>query len=412
MMKTIQSFAFALAVIGLSACNQQERISAPSGKTEGSGGARIALPVVPGNYLAKLGAGVVADFELTITGDGMEPIRRHWILSPAMRESVFVDGIPVGMKVFHGRLMKRDTATFDSIVTHEGRDSAWIEKDRVTDVRLYLRKGGGGSAHICVEVEGWPLDSSCINPPNPVYPDFSGCWNVSITKNVGTTPYDSLFTGYLRINQSDSSLAAVITWKSGAADTAYGHVRSSDGTAIIGYYLEYGDFAFKGGMDSSGQTIFGWFTDSSRGIFGNLQGQRGSCDSVIVVPPVEDTVACFSVAQALKNGKGGSGKLVLRQNMGHVWGTFNWIGFPAMSVMPGTMSGSILDSAVVTLHGRAPKGMFDVSGKVDSVAYKGRIMPNGMIIDATVYRILPGAWKALGVWKGYREACASKDSLP
>jgi hypothetical protein len=413
MIKKFQTLVFAVAAIGLSACNQQDRATGPQEKNRVAGAARMALPVIPKDYLAGLGAGVVANFELTITGDGMQPIQRNWNLVPGGQAPVLVQGIPVGLKVFSGRLMKMDTTTMDTIVTHEGSDTAWIEKDSITDVRLYLRKTGGGGANICVEVEGWPSDPRCGNPPVPVYPNFGGCWNVAITKHLGPPHDDTVFTGILRIVQKDSNLAAVITWKSGAADTAYGHVRSGDGTAIIGYYLGYGDFTFKGGLDSSEQLMFGWFTDSSRGIFGNLNGKRGYCDSIIE-PPDPDTVvtACFSIAQALNNGRGGSGRMVLRQSQGVAWGTMNWAGYAPMAVPPGTVTGSIQDSGVVFLQGRPPKGMFDISAKVDSMAYKGRILPDGMIIDANVYQILPGASKPLGVWKGFRDACTSKDSLP
>ena len=181
----VSLLGFTLAALGLFACNREDTgVSGP--KAAGTGSARIALPVVPSGYLAKSPAGSLAVFDLIISGDGMAPMQLDWTLASDTPASVVVAGIPVGMRVFQGRLIQFDSTGGDSLVTHEGIDSAFITRDSVAQVRLFLKRTGGGSAHVCVQVEGWPADSSCDTVVTPPLPDtVTDCFSVSQTLSNG-----------------------------------------------------------------------------------------------------------------------------------------------------------------------------------------------------------------------------------
>ncbi|MDB5106604.1 MAG: hypothetical protein JWP91_4293 [Fibrobacteres bacterium] len=409
MKSSIRSLGFAIAAFGLFACNQDDKIAAPGKGAEGTGTARFALPSLPADYLAKSAAGAHARFLLTVSGEGMAPIEQSWTLSAGQPESVYVTGIPAGyVRSFHGRLMKIDSARYDSAVTHEGWDSVYIDRDSVAEVRLLLRKKGGGSAHVCVEVEGWPSDTTCIKPPIPIPAKFAGCWNVSITKP-GTKPaIDTVFKAKLRIVQWDTTLLAYITWNSGARDSSFGYVRF-DGTAIIGN--PGGGFTLKGGLDSAMGNLNGYFISDLRHISGSLLGTRAACDT-IVVPPIDTPLtACFNVSQSITNGKIASGRLILAQRGLKVWGSFRWQGFPAMYVYNDTTGrGSITDLSYLSLFGVAPKGLIG-SGSPDTVSYRATLTA-AKDFSGSLYQLFQPGWKQVGGWKGARNACTVKDSIP
>jgi hypothetical protein len=62
-------------------------------------------------------------------------------------------GVSAGFRSFHGALLKISGG--DTLVTHEGDDSAWIEKDGMAEVRLYLRSAEGT---IIIGYDGGDLD--------------------------------------------------------------------------------------------------------------------------------------------------------------------------------------------------------------------------------------------------------------
>jgi hypothetical protein len=397
---------FALAAFGLFACNQDDKAPLQPGPGPGgAGSARIQLPALPAGYLPDTGRGQIALFALTVTGEGMDPIRKSWKLTPNRHDPVLVPGIPAGkLRFFQGRLIKIDTAGGDTLVTHEGTDSAYTQRDQVNDVRLYLRQGGSGTAHVCVEVEGWPADSTCIRPPDTTYPArVAGCYNLVVDKP-GPAGADSVFKAKLRITQWDTSLYAIVTWSPGHVDSAYGTLYPG-GTVYFGLN-HAGQFLLKATLDS-GSLLRGYFTDSARGIYGAAAAYPAACDTIIE-PPVDSTTrACFSISQSLSKGKGGNGRLALESVSGMYWGVFHWDGFPGEYTGWDHLRGSLQDTARMDLHMHPPQGMLNAGSMVDTLAYRIDILPTGTF-KGTVAPTVP-AGKDIGTWKAARTACREND---
>lgn len=393
MTKHSRMIGLALAAFGLFACNQNEKITAPKPGREGTGAARIVLPQPPKGALPDSGSGR-AWFALTITGAGMEPIRKTWELTPD-RESVTIGNIPVGLRKFHGALVTLSGK--DTLAAYEGDDSAWIARDSVAQVHLFLRRTGGGSAHVCVEVEGWDPDPYCIKPPDPGIPDFSGCYMAGIQK-LGVPPEpDSLFRARLTLAQTDSNLQAVLEWASGRSDTSFGFVRF-DGTAIIGY--DGGSFVFKGGLDSTGTQLRGALRVDGRGITGTLSGIRGKC--TIGEPVAENLIlqACYIVKRTIDTQTVG-GRLVLRYDSVMVSGGFHWTGLPWTYAFGGRATGSPTTPSKVDLR------TFGIPGTPDAGfewSYTATLAPTGSS-QGDVSRILSGNAKPAGIWAAVRTQC-------
>lgn len=272
------AITFALAALGLAGCDNPAKSPLQSETDAGLGSARLSLPKLPAGYLAD--SGQQALFELTVSGAGMDPIIRYWSLFPGAAQPVLVPEIPAGVRSFQGRLIRIDPMAGDTTVTHEGADSAWIERGKETVVRLYLRAGPSGNAHICVEVEGWPADPSCVPPPPPPVPKVEGCYSLIITKS--GPGIDTLLTASLRIFQRDTLLTGIVKWGQGGADTADGLLRP-DRALYLGW-PNRGDFLFKALIDSAG-TLVGQYYDSTRNIANPARATRTLC-SVIGPPPV------------------------------------------------------------------------------------------------------------------------------
>ncbi|MDB5047724.1 MAG: hypothetical protein JWO30_795 [Fibrobacteres bacterium] len=420
MIMKLRTLGFALAALGLFACNQPDKIAGGPGQSaNGTGSARFALPVMPQGALPKTGSVIQAAFQLTVSGEAMNPIQQTYVLTPGSHDSVTVTGIPAGyVRRFDGRLIQFDSAHGDTVVTHEGSDSAFIQRDSIAEVHLYLRKkNGGGGAHVCVEVEGWPSDSTCINPPIHSVPWFGGCWKVIITKRGATPKDDSLFKARLRIDQWDTSLVATFTWNSGQKDAYSGYVRL-DGTAVILDNL--GQVIFKGNLDATvvdttnATPLNGYFNNPARGIFGSLAGSRTYCDSIPIEPPIIDTTrACFSVSQSLIKGKSTTGRLgligVTGSGSGYVTGYFHWKGFATMNTWGDSLGGP-LDSASLRLIGTAPPGMVQGTG-ADTLAYLMDLRP-GQTTSGTVQRVDAAGFFPNGTWKATPSACGVQDFQP
>jgi hypothetical protein len=416
MNRIFRAVGFAVAAFGLFACNQPDKIAAPgtgNHSQTGKGSAHVRLPTVPADYLAKSAAGSQARalFALTISGEGMAPIYQSWVLTPGQPQSAYIADIPVGNRVFYGRLIKLDSAFADTSVTHEGSDTAWIERDSITDVNLFLRKAGGGTAHVCVEVEGWPTDSSCYKPPIPPYPRFGGCWNLSILKQ------DSVFKAKLKIQQWDSLVFGVVTWNSGAQDTAWGRIY---GSTIL---LENGNipsqFTLKADMVSSVVDTLnpielrGFFSAIARGISGTATGSRTSCDTIVQPPidtayvPIDSNATCWTVWQKLDNGAYHNGFLALVRTDSAAWGAFYWKGFPDMPVTNGNAPS--LDSTLY-LYGDLPPGMTNIpDGVVHHAHYKAKIRPFNLDAGAIYSTWMPGEFTSgdhFGTWGGKTIPCS------
>lgn len=421
MNRLFQAVGFALAAFGLFACNQPDKIAAPHSQT-GKGSAHLRLPTIPADYLAKTAAGSPskAVFSLTISGNGMAPIYQSWVLTPGQSQSAYIGDIPVGYRVFYGRLIKMDTAFGDTSVTHEGSDSAWIERDSITDVNLFLRNAGGGTAHVCVEVEGWPTDSTCYKPPIPVpeYPRFDGCWNLSVLKKGATSLQDSVFKAKLRIEQWDSTVFGVVTWNSGARDTARGRIYGS--TILLENGNIAGQFTLKADLTVSMVDTLnpielrGFFAAFARGISGTATGSRSLCDTLIppidtVYVPIDSNASCWSVWQKLDNGAYHTGTLSLVRTDSAAWGALNWNGFPEMRVTNG--NAPPLDPTLY-LYGDLPPGMTDVpNGVVHHAHYKAKIGPSSLDAGAVYSTWMPGEFTSgdhFGSWGGKPMPCIDR----
>jgi hypothetical protein len=168
MLKWPLSIGFGITLLGLVACNPIDKLtSKPVDPMEGTGMARMKLPSLPKGFIpdSTLDSNGQAYFQLIISGNDMDPIYHSWTLYPWQTEPVTISGIPAGNdRVFTGRLLWMSVRTGDTTLTHEGVSTASIYRDSIADVFLYLQKKSGGSANICIEVEGWQSDSTCIRP--------------------------------------------------------------------------------------------------------------------------------------------------------------------------------------------------------------------------------------------------------
>lgn len=407
MIRPIRALAFmglALSALGLYGCNQEEK-SPVRPNVEGKGSARFALPSLPKDYLPSKGANAPAGqralFALTVRGEGMEPIRRSWILNEGSAPTVTVDGIPAGLRVFEGRMVRIDSTGGDTTVTHEGADSAWISRDSVAEVRLFLRAGGSGRAHVCVQVEGWPSDSTCIQPPDTGTVVLDGCWRIQIAAS-GPGP-DTLFGGELRIIQLGDTLLSTLHWDSGSTDTAIGRVFPG-GPIYLG--IDGGDFRFKANLDSAG-TLVGGFYHQARGISGWGQAWRTSCDTI---SPPSFVRACFTFKQTLNSGKSASGRIGFEAwNGGWMSTYFHWDGLGSGYGYGETVYGSVDDSALVRVGVHPPTGMFPPKQKIDSVLYLMNLQPQGASIGGLFQLSGLNQGVQLGSWSGMRATCRESD---
>ena len=276
-----RTLALTVAAFGIFACNRMDKPSGPSPTSEATGSARIRLPTVPTGFASdssRDSSGRMV-FELTVTGPGMSPIHASWDLNPGKSEKVMLGDIPVGWpRVFSGRLLWL-SAWGDSSVTHEGVDSAEISHDKIAEVGLYLRKKGStGAAEVCVEVEGWPSDSTCIKRPTFPITDAAGCWEVAVRRYFDN--HDTLLRiGKLGITQMDTVLAGTITWASGQVEHAPG-IYYPVSTGLVKFGHEgFGDYYLKAYFDSTGLELQGDYHDSARIYDGGLRAVRIGCDS-------------------------------------------------------------------------------------------------------------------------------------
>jgi hypothetical protein len=166
--KMFQALGFALVTFGIFACNPENGLPTTPKVNGPMGSARVMLPAIPENYLSKSAAGTKAIFVLTVSGENMTTIQQSLSLEPGQSDSLIITAIPSGyMRVFSGQLLKVNSTTGDSSITHEGLTSAYVERNQTSNVYLYLSKKGNGSAHICVDIEDWSRDSTCFNSPRP-----------------------------------------------------------------------------------------------------------------------------------------------------------------------------------------------------------------------------------------------------
>ena len=393
-------FGSVLAALGLYACNQSEKSPVqvdPSGK----GSARIALPALPAGFL--IDSSQKALFSLEIVGPGSDTLRRSTYLLPGQPSHFLsVDGIPVGFNTFIGRLFRLDSASGKAEQTHVGMDSAVIEAGSTAQIRLILRQFTG-SADVCIEVEGWASDSSCLPPP-PVTNPIASCYVLEISK-AGTTPgHDTITTASLHISQFDSSLMAKVRWNSGQVDSASGYFAGSY------FYIGYGgpsNFQFSGARSPIGDTLVGQFNDSLRRIMGTARANLTSClPETTIVEPRPDT-ACFTFTQLTANGKTDTGRVGMEGNGAWANVYTHWQGYATTYSYFSKLSGSLDSSALVEWHIHPPAGMFPDNLNVDSASYTPTIQ--GAYGSGKVGRLVPQPTKALGSLLANRVACRESD---
>jgi hypothetical protein len=366
------------AALSLFACNRPDPVS--TGPNAVSGSARVVLPALPVDYLP---AGATAVFRLDITGPDMSPMYAAETLYVGKTTTMEVDGIPPGNRVFHGVLYRLDSTGLDTAATHEGSAYAAIQSGATANVALFLKSTATGSAHVCLLVEGWPMDSSCIEPPPPPrYPNLAGCYALTVTKH--GPKEDTLFQAKLSISQFDSSLFAVTTWKSGAKDSATGFILLGD----TGFYLgsNPSQFIFKGIADSGSGSLRGYFQNNARGISGDAIAVPAPCDSVVVPVPDSselDTVRCWAVQQTTVDGRMMTGELWAgwRDTSMQAW--FQWSNVAAFGMDNGSIPAQ---GSTLYLFGTLPGGFaHPARSALEMGHYKAKIAANGMLQSGAAY---------------------------
>jgi hypothetical protein len=443
-----RAVAFALAALGLFACDRENLTGARPVDSNGSpqagsyGSARIQLPALPPDSLGDSArdSSSLPLFLLTISGNDMEARHYSWRLSYGYTPSIALVGLPAGsMRYFSSRIVRRD-APGDTATTHEGWDSAAIRRGAVTDVTLRLRLTAKGSVRFCVQVEGWPNTFPCrpsdtlippidtlrppidtITPPgrDSLGKPFTGCWKVRFRGQTGTL--QAWQTG-------KKTLAGAITWGDGGVDSLSG---------ILDYlYLNlyasgaHGPRNFRGNVLPLVNHFEAKLLGTVNQAVETLIGDRGACDPVnppdtVILPPdtvliprdstfaPQDTLAsCWYVSQTLANGKGGPGLFLAKRVGTSQHGVFLWNGYPEMRV---TSNGIPAMADAFYLWGDFPGGMGGKpAGVPDPVHYKAKISADGdTLMYGTLYKYdatgTPAADGPFGTWNGVRHPCTASE---
>jgi hypothetical protein len=190
------------------ACRNISQEPPVAGNPDATGAAVVYLPQVPADFLAKQALTGVDRLELIISGRGMDSISRAWQLGSIPTEPVTITGIPVGTRLFAGRLVNRG-----EVVTHQGQVSCTVNAGETVNVTLRLA-AVTGSARVCIEVEGLP--SSCDTD------------SVSSQGLVAYYPFSGSARDASGMGNHGVVNGAVLTAdRHGAANSAYAFVRSA-----------------------------------------------------------------------------------------------------------------------------------------------------------------------------------------
>lgn len=351
-----------LALIGLVGCDRPDPASPSAGDPAAAGAARVSVPALPSGYLED--SGQQAIFLLTISGAGMQSRRLTWEIPSTHPAPVLIEGIPAGVRLFHGSIARID-ANKDTVITHTGEDSALIQAGDVADVRLYLRADGIGSARVCVTVEGWPADSSCIGPPPP--PPVSeiqsplGCWSLVLHRSAPDSGGDSVLAGHLVVVRRDSMLAAELTWSTGRVDTTSALYRTGDPVAYFGEGA-HGDFLFKAFLDRT-KAMHGYFLSGDSSIEGMAEARVAVC-----LPDTLSNRTCFDFKQyhdsATVYGRVG----IETRDSGAIF-YVHWQGIGAR-VGTGAVGGDLADSGFAEWEAPYVAGAYSGGRAGDSLRYR------------------------------------------
>ncbi len=399
MIRWIRNVSLPLAAATFFACNQGDRVSQTEsdGRT---GSASIRLPALPSNYLAKTSASAKAIFSLSITGPSMQPIQKSWVLSSDTASTFTVTGIPVGyLRLFSGRLLKISSKG-DTVEAHFGSDTARIVSDTVAQVRLRLNKSGLGAADVCVEVEGWATDSSCVKiKPAPF--NLTGCYSVLISKSDSLGFLLAPELAKLSLTQSDTLVHAILKWSSGRVDSAKG-IFSPQMTLFLGPWngtdtaVHNGSFYLKAGF-SQDRSFGGDLTLDNQRSYQMISGVPTSCDASDGEPR-----ACYSVSRELRTAPTESGRLILRATKVGSWGYFQWNGIYSI-IYPTPMTGSNLDTARVQLR------VEDAKTPQNIAEYNLQLRPRGTA-EGYIYAA-PEDTAQIGRWRATRSACTTQEPI-
>jgi hypothetical protein len=341
MFRKYRHISLALAVLATFACNHQESSPTQVEEKNQTGTARMAMPKLPVTYLAD--SNQTAFFVLTIEGENMMRIQRTWNLATVKSKELTIDAIPAGMQHFHGELIRIDLNSGDSSVTHQGDDSVAIVPFGISDVHLYLKSKNSGTAHICVEVEGWPSESSCngsSNPPAlppPALPldpkkDPFGCWTITVQLNPEKPDPDSVLQGRLSIVQIDSNWMGEFTWSDGSKDTALAPLELLRG-GVLYFGNGVGSLVFKA-TKLSDSAWSGTFLLERLGIMGNAVANRTFCEDVM-----DDNHACFHFSQ-VQDSSDIYGRIAIAKTRNEVKFYVSWSGL-GRRMGEGTVQGDI-----------------------------------------------------------------------
>lgn len=392
--RVLAALGLALSAFAIAGCEregQSPSIESPQGK----GSARIAMPSLPPGYAP---AGQKALFALTVTGDGMDPIRKTWILDSEARNEVLVEGIPVGKpRHFEGKLIRIDTAAGDTVVTHEGIAMTSISREWVAQVSLVLRMSGG-KARVCVEVEGWTRDTDCFTPPDTVPVDVNGCWALRVHTEGKT------LDASLRIRVDGNLAVGYLHWADGMMDSAFGEIMPKTGVYLG---TKGGQFLFKAMLLNDGM-LTGAFIAKHRGIGnGFAEGTRSACS----IDPDPYGTACFTFKHAAQ-AKPDSGRLAFRmlgKGQAGTWIRWHGLGFGySISEM---VIGSPVDTGLIKVPFSPPAGLFPKELAVDSAMYFITFAPQSA--SGSIHQLgAPKDGFHLGNWVGKRTACLEGDFKP
>lgn len=402
MKKSANLLVGAFVLAWFMACVPEDKSSGPEIEEPATyGEAEVLLPALPPGFLAKKAGDTLRPVEpmfiLTISGNGMVTRKQAWSLG-STSHSVLVSNIPVGIRHFTGEI------DLGGNITHADSVVAQIRSGETAMIRLKLGKVGG-SALICVEIEGVPLPEGCR--PKVAFPNLEGCWSFAL-------PTDGFTRHSLRLFQKDGQIQAELVWSDGVRDTSRGIINSS-GWVTLGLDDPMSTWYFSGRADT---------TDSiSNSLNGKFWRKYAEPRNVVLinavripcvpdVKPVEPVpeLSCWGVAQTL-DGKSAEGRLsLLKKEVIEFTGVFLWNGFTGMAIYGKSLP--VNGNQGLYLNGNLPYGLSSKPiNQSDPVHYKGQIPPDRKsILYGTIYGTdNTGSTVQRGIWKGYPLPCTETD---
>jgi hypothetical protein len=283
-----------------------------------------------------------------------------------------------------------------------------VKRNSIVDVTLRLLRVDDGSARVCVDIEDWPKNPACPQPPPPPKPTvFSGCWKLIVTKTNALPGTDPVEAGILTITQQDSNLTGKIVWKSGARDSSRGHVRYDGRYAYFDDSVSPGSFYIKSVIDSGRTGLYGHISSVSRNLYGDFKAARTACDAVHPVDPLP-TKVCYDVSRKfLSDEIKIPGRLVMETLGRSVVGVFRWQGSA-----PERVSGTSDPSQNGVYHVDLAYVPPPIQGTDSPLLYSGNYSDPPTEAYGSIVSLGNAPPTTLGYWQGFPSVCSAKDSLP